>query len=309
MDEALLLSGLLAAGVRLATPIALAAIGETLSQRAGVINVGLEGIMLVGAFIAVLFSVMAGNPWAGLAASVACGALMGALHAFFTVRLQVEQIVSGIALLFLGVGLSGYGFRLTLAQGGSAIRVPGFTELDVLGLADVPLVGPIIFGQHALTYLAIAAALALAWVLKSTRLGLIIKATGDNPAAVDSVGYSVNGIRFGCVMISGAFAGAAGAFLSTAQLWGFVENMTAGRGFLAISCVVFARWNPLLAILVALGFGIADAAQIRMQSYFPSIPYHFFVIFPYVVAIISLAVASKGSRMPVSLGIPFTNQR
>lgn len=309
MDEALFLGGLIAAGIRLAAPIALAAIGETLSQRAGVINVGIEGIMLVGAFVAVLFSVLAGNPWVGLVAAMAAGAALGALHAFFAVRLKVEQIVSGIALLFLGLGLSGYGFRLTLGKDGTAVPVPGFTELNLFGLSDLPLIGPILFGQHALVYLAVIAAAALAFVLARTRLGIMIKAAGDYPVAADAAGISVDRIRFACTMIGGVFAAAGGAFLSTAQLWGFVENMVAGRGFLAISCVVFARWNPLLAVLIALGFGIADAAQIRMQSRFPEIPYQFFVIAPYVLAIVSLALGSRGSRMPAALGVPFSSQR
>jgi general nucleoside transport system permease protein len=309
MDEVLFLSGLLAAGIRLATPIALAAIGETLAQRSGVINVGIEGIMLVGAFVAVLFSVLAGSPWAGLLAAIIAGALLGALHAFFTVRLKVEQIVSGIALLFLGLGLSGYGFRLTLGKDGAAVSVPGFTELNVFGLADLPIVGPILFGQHALVYIAIISALALTWILARTRLGVMIKAAGDYPAAVDAAGISVDRIRFVCVTIGGAFAAAGGAFLSTAQLWGFVENMVAGRGFLAISCVVFARWNPLLAATVALGFGIADAAQIRLQPLFPDVPYQFFVIAPYVVAVISLVLGSRSSHMPATLGIAFSRSK
>jgi simple sugar transport system permease protein len=309
MDEAMFLSGLLAAGVRLAAPIALAAIGETISQRAGVINVGIEGIMLVGAFVAVLVTVVSGTPWAGLAAAILAGAAMGAIHAVFTVRLKAEQIVSGIALLFLGIGLSGYGYRLTLAQGGSAVQVPGFRELDLFGLAGVPIVGPVLFGQHALVYFAVLSAAGLAWLLSSTRLGLMVKAAGDYPQALEAAGGNVDRVRFLCVMASGAFAAAGGAFLSTAQLWGFVENMTAGRGFLAISCVVFARWNPLWAIVAALGFGIADALQIRMQTTYPAVPYQFFVIAPYVVAIISLAVASRGSRMPAALGTAFSAQR
>jgi simple sugar transport system permease protein len=305
MDDALLLGGLLAAGIRLATPIALAAIGETLSQRAGVINVGVEGIMLVGAFVAVLFAVLAGNPWAGLLSAMTAGAMLGALHAFFTVRLKVEQIVSGIALLFLGLGLSGYGYRLSLGKDGVAVPVPGFTELNLPGLRDLPLVGPILFGQHALVYLAVLSAFAFTWLLARTRLGIMIRAAGDYPAALDAAGSSVDRIRFLCVTLGGAFAGAGGAFLSTAQLWGFAENMVAGRGFLAISCVVFARWNPLLAILVALGFGIADAAQIRLQSWFPGVSYQFFVIAPYTIAIVSLAIGSRVDRMPAALGVPF----
>ncbi|HWK66297.1 MAG TPA: ABC transporter permease [Rhizobiaceae bacterium] len=309
MNEVLFLSGLLAAGIRLATPIALAAVGETLSQRAGVINVGIEGIMLVGAFIAVLFSVLTGSPWVGLLAAMIAGALLGALHAFFAVRLKVEQIVSGIALLFLGLGLSGYGFRLTLGKDGAAVPVPGFSELNLFGLAELPVMGPVLFGQHALVYLGVISAAVLAFILARTRLGIMIKAAGDYPAAADAAGVGVDRIRFLCVTVGGVFAGAGGAFLSTAQLWGFVENMVAGRGFLAISCVVFARWNPLLAILVALGFGIADAAQIRMQSWFPDVPYQFFVVAPYIVAIVSLAVGSRGSRMPAGLGIPFKAER
>lgn len=308
MDEMIILAGLLAAGIRLAAPIAIAAIGETLSQRSGVINVGLEGIMLVGAFVAVLLAVESGSPWIGLAGAVAAGAAMGAVHAFFTVRLKVEQIVSGIALLFLGVGLSGYGFRLTLAQDGQAVRVPGFTELDLFGFGASPI-GSIFFGQFALVYLAVLSAIVLAFVLKRTRTGIIIRAAGDYPAALDAAGTNVDHVRFICVTVGGAFAGAGGAFLSTAQLWGFVENMVAGRGFLAIACVVFARWNPLLVVLVALGFGIADAAQIRLQSWFPAVPYQFFVVVPYALAIVSLALASRGTRMPASLGTPFRSAR
>jgi general nucleoside transport system permease protein len=309
MDEIVFLSGLLAAGIRLATPIALAAIGETLSQRAGVINVGVEGIMLVGAFIAVLFAVTTGSPWLGLGAAVLAGCAMGAVHAYFTVRLKVEQIVAGIALLFLGLGLSGYGFRLTLALEGTAVQVPGFRPLGSFGLANLPLVGPVLFGHHALVYLTVVSAIVLAWVLSRTRLGVIVKAVGDYPSAADAAGLNVDRIRFLAVVVGGGFAGAGGAFLSIAQLWGFVENMTAGRGFLAIACVVFARWNPVLAVLMALIFGIADAAQIRLQSSFPGIPYQFFVIAPYVVAVVSLAIGSRSSRMPDALGQPFVKQR
>lgn len=309
MDEAVFLSALLAAGIRLATPIAFAALGETLSQRAGVINVGVEGIMLVGAFVAVLLAVQSGNPWIGLLGAVSAGMAMAGLHAFFAVVLKVEQIVAGIALLFLGLGISGYGFRLTLGASGSAVQVPGFRPLSFFGLADIPLVGPVVFGHHALVYLLVAAAVGLAWMLAATRLGVIVRAVGEYPAAAAAAGIDVDRVRFLCVVVGGGFAGAGGAFLSTAHLWGFVEGMTAGRGFLAIACVVFARWNPILAVLVALVFGIADAAQIRMQSYFPMIPYQFFVIAPYVVAIVSLAVGSRGGRMPAALGVPFSRQR
>lgn len=304
MAELVFISALLASGIRLAAPIALAAVGETLAQRSGVLNVGLEGIMLTGAFLAVLFAVLTGSPWGGLAAAIIGGAMLGALHAFFVVRLKVDQIVAGIALIFLGLGISGYGYRLTLAQAG-AIRVPGFDRINLFGLGDLPVIGPVLFNHHVLVYLAVAAAVGLAWVFANSRLGVMIKAVGENPHAADTAGIGVDRLRAVCVTIGGAFAGMGGAFLSTAQLSGFVENMVAGRGFIAIACVVFARWNPVAAISIALLFGIADAAQIRLQTLYPGIPYQFLVIAPYVVAIISLTVASRSARMPAALGVPF----
>lgn len=304
MDEAIFIAAVLGAGIRLAAPIMLAALGETLSQRSGVINVGIEGIMLVGAFVAVFASVQAGSPWIGLVAAIVAGAMMGAFHAYFVVILRAEQIVTGIALLFLGIGMSGYGYRLTFGTSGTATAVPGFRPVDVLGLADLPVVGPMLFGQHAMIYLTFAAALLMAWMFASTRLGVIIKAVGEYPAAVAAAGIRVDRVRFLCVSVGGAFAGAGGAFLSIAHLWGFVEGMTAGRGFLAIACVVLARWKPLLAVAVALLFGIADALQIRVQSLMPGVSYQFFVIAPYLIAIAAVGLGSRGT-MPAALGKPF----
>jgi ABC-type uncharacterized transport system permease subunit len=298
------IGAVLAAGIRLAAPIMLAAIGETLAQRSGVINVGIEGIMLVGAFIAVFAAVQTGSPWVGLTAAMLAGAVMGAIHAYFSVVLKAEQIVTGIALLFLGIGLSGYGYRLTFGTSGTATAIPGFRPLELFGLADIPVIGPMLFGQQALVYLTFAAAVAMAWMFASTRLGVIIKAVGEYPAAAAAAGISVDRVRFLCVSIGGAFAGAGGAFLSIAHLWGFVEGMTAGRGFLAIACVVLARWSPLSAISVALLFGIADALQIRVQSLMPGVSYQFFVIAPYVVAIAAVGI-SRRAAMPAALGKPY----
>lgn len=304
MDEILFASAVLGAGIRLATPIMLAALGETLGQRSGVINVGVEGIMLVGAFVAVFAAVATGSPWLGLAAAVTAGAAMGAIHAWFCVVLKAEQIVAGIALLFLGIGLSGYGYRLAFGSSGAAVAVPGFRPLDLFGLSDIPVLGPVLFGQQALVYLTFAGAIAMAWMFASTRLGVVVKAVGEYPAAAASAGIGVDKVRFFCVSAGGALAGAGGAFLSIAHLWGFVEGMTAGRGFLAIACVVLARWSPVGAVAVALLFGIADALQIRVQSLMPGIPYQFFVIAPYVVAIAAVGFGSR-TAMPGALGKPF----
>ncbi|MEM8856000.1 MAG: ABC transporter permease [Pseudomonadota bacterium] len=301
-DLIVLLTGLFAAGIRLATPIALAALGEVVAQRSGVLNVGLEGILLVGAFLAVLFAVWSGSPWVGLLAAIVGGTLMGLIHAFFVVILRTDQIVTGIALIFLGLGVSGYGFRLTLGAESGAVAVPGFQRLNIPGLSDLPVVGPILFSQHALVYIAVAMAIAIAFVLTRTRAGLMIRAAGENPHAAAALGVSVSRVRIACVAFGGACAGMGGAFLSTAQLTGFVEDMAAGRGFIAIACVVFARWSPLGVLLVAGVFGVADAAQIRLQPFFPNLPYQAFVVLPYVLAILALIFASRSLRLPAALG-------
>lgn len=297
-----LLVGFFAAGIRLAAPIALAAIGETLAQRSGVINVGLEGIMLVGAFVAVLVAVATGSPWPGLLAAIAAGCVMGGVHALLAVILRLDQIVVGIALIFLGLGISSYGYRLTLGAQGAATRVPGFEPVAIPGLSDLPVVGPLLFSQHILVYVAVVLAVALAWMFRRTRLGLVIDTAGEAPRAATALGISVPKVRSWAVIAGGGLAGMGGAFLSIAQLNGFVEDMVAGRGFIAIACVVLARWNPVGAVLVAFVFGLADAGQIRLQAFFPAIPYQFFVIAPYVVAILSMVFFSRRSRMPAALG-------
>ena len=302
--DLMLLTGLLASGVRFAMPLLFAALGETMGQKSGVLNVGLEGIMLVGAFLAVAFSVATGSPWGGLLAATLGGAAMGLLHGFFAVRLKVDQIVSGLALILLGLGLSGFGYRLVFA-GHQTIRVPGFERLDLGPLSDLPVLGPLLFSHHLLAYVGIFMAVGLWWILTRTGLGLTIRAVGENPKAADSVGIDVDKVRMRCAAFGGAMAGIGGAYLSTAQLAGFVEDMVAGRGFIAIACVVFARWNPLGVLAVALIFGIADAGQIRLQPFFPQIPYQFFIILPYVLALVALAGSAKSASLPGALAQPY----
>jgi simple sugar transport system permease protein len=280
-----------------------------LAQRSGVINVGLEGVMLVGAFLAVLFAVLTGSPWGGLAMAIVGGLAMGGVHALIAVKLRIDQIVTGIALIFLGIGISSYGYRLTLGKSGVAANVPGFDPVAIPGLTDLPLIGPLLFGQHILVYATVGIAFLLAWLLKATRLGLIIRAAGESPEAVDAMGVDVTLTRVLCATVGGGLAGAGGAFLSIAQLTGFVENMVAGRGFIAIACVVLARWHPLATLLVALVFGIADAAQIRMQAIFPGIPYQAFAIAPYLVAILSFVLVQRRPAMPTALGQAFERSR
>lgn len=302
-------TGLLAGTLRLATPIMYAALGETLAQRSGVLNVGIEGAMLAGAFLAFYGSVTTGSPWFGLLFAMAGGAFFGLLHAVLCVSLRVDQIVAGIALVVLGLGFSGFAFRLTLGAANRPPDAPTFAKLDFGALSKVEFLGPVLFGHHALVYAGLAAALVLYWILHRSTWGLEIRAMGESPAAADAVGVRVVRTRYLCTTIGGVMAGMGGAYLSIAQVGGFVENMVSGRGFIAIACVVFGRWNPLGVMAAALFFGLADAAQIRLQVLNPDIPYQFFVMLPYVLAVVFLILFAGHGRMPAALGIPFFRGR
>ena len=301
--------GLLASAVRFTTPVLYAALGETVTQRSGVLNVGIEGIMLVGAFLAVLGAVATGSPWGGLFIAIGAGAILGALHAFFCVILKVDQIVSGIGLIVLGLGLSGFGYRVTLGASSQLTAVPTFERIDFGPLTEVPGLGPIVFDHHLLVYIALGLALALGWALKRTGLGLSIRAAGEAPAAADAAGIEVNRLRFLCTMFGGALAAMGGAYLSIAALSGFVENMVAGRGFIAIACVVFGRWNSLGVMAAVFFFGLAEALQIRLQTAAPDIPYQFFVMIPYALAILALVLVAGRAKAPSALRIPFVTGR
>lgn len=307
MDEVFLI-GLLASAFRFATPIALAALGETIAQRSGVLNVGIEGIMLVGAFSAVLGSVWTGSPYGGLVCAIASGVAMAGLHAFLSISLKVDQIVSGIALIVLGLGFSGFAYRLTIGAQSRAPVVPSFDKIDLGWISELPFIGPVLFQHHLLVYAPFVIAVVLWWWLYRTGPGLKVRAAGEHPAAADAAGVSVERVRYGGVLFGGAMAGLAGAYLSTAQLSGFVENMVSGRGFIAVACVIFGRWNPIGAALAALFFGAAEAAQIRLQSLNPDIPFELFVMMPYVLAVLFLIFFAGRAQMPAALGIPFTGR-
>jgi len=309
MVDAVLLAGFFAATLRFATPLLFAALGETISQRAGVLNVGLEGIMLVSAFMAVLGAVWTGSPYGGLLIAILSGAAMGALHGFFSITLKVDQIVSGIALIALGIGLSGFGYRVTLGAQSPAAPVPSFRPLDLGFLSEIEFAGRAFFSAHLLVYAGILLALLLAWFVYRTRWGLELRAVGETPAAADSVGVHVALWRYAAVTFGGAMSGVGGAYLATAQLSGFVENMVSGRGFIAIACVVFGRWNPIGVLFAALFFGAAEAAQIRLQSLVPGVPYQLFVMMPYVFAILFLIFFAGRVQMPSGLGVPFASGR
>lgn len=305
--DAALLIGLCAAGIRLSISIAFAALGEMVAQRAGVLNVGIEGIMLVAAFLSALGAVWTGSPWGGLLLALLGSVSLAVLHGFFAVVLRVDQVVSGIALVILGLGLSGVGYRLTI--GAAPVAISAFAAVDFGPLSRLPVIGPILFGHSVLVYLCFALVPILAYAMRRTALGLELRAVGENASAADAAGINVGSRRIGAVLFGGAMAGLGGAYLAIAQIDAFVENMVAGRGFIAIACVVFGRWRPIGVFAAALCFGIVEAAQIRFQTWFPDIPYEFFVMLPYGAAVIALMFVARGSRMPKELGKPFHRPR
>ena len=307
MDQ-IFLVGLIASAFRLGTPILFAALGETVAQRSGVLNVGIEGIMLVGAFVGVWGSFVSDSPWIGLLIAMLAGVALAALHAVLCLALRLDQIVAGIGLTVLGLGLSGFGNRLAF-ESGKATQVPVFERIDFGALSEVEFIGPAFFQLHALVYVALVLALATWWFLARTGWGLAIRAVGEDPVAANASGIGVLRTRAACVLWGGAMAGAGGAYLSVAQVGSFVEDMVAGRGFIAIACVVYGRWNPIGVLLATLFFGAADAAQIRLQPLFPGVPYQFFVMLPYVLAVGALVFLSRRSRLPGALARPYAPPR
>jgi simple sugar transport system permease protein len=306
--DQIFLVGLIASAFRLGTPILFAALGETVAQRSGVLNVGIEGIMLVGAFVGVWGSFISGSPWIGLLTAMLAGVALAALHAVLCLALRLDQIVAGIGLTVLGLGLSGFGNRLAF-ESGKATQVPVFERIDFGALSEVEFIGPAFFQLHALVYVALALAVATWWFLSRTGWGLAIRAVGEDPVAANASGIGVLPTRAACVLWGGAMAGAGGAYLSVAQVGSFVEDMVSGRGFIAIACVVYGRWNPIGVLLATLFFGAADAAQIRLQPLFPGVPYQFFVMLPYVLAVGALVFLSRRSRLPAALARPYTPPR
>ncbi|MBO0859806.1 MAG: ABC transporter permease [Chloracidobacterium sp.] len=297
---------LIASTIRLSTPLILAALGGLYSERSGVINIALEGLMLAGAFTAAVATAFTHNPWLGVLAAVAAGSLVAGLHALATISYRADQVVSGAAIniLFLGAPalLSGALFEST----GATPQLPRDQTLP-----DIPIFDPqtfpalaSIFNQKPLVYLAFILVAVTARVIYRTSFGLRLRAVGENPEAALAAGVSVNGMRYAGVLISGALAALGGAYLSIGQSSLFTRNMTAGRGFIALAALIFGKWNPVGAFAACLFFGFADAVAARMQGAV-NIPNQFIQMIPYALTMIVLAGWIGRSTPPKALGIPY----
>jgi simple sugar transport system permease protein len=296
----------LAASLRIATPLMLAALGGILAERAGTFAVGIEGQMLAGAFSGVLVTHLASNAGFGLLASALGGAAMSLVVLVATVRFQAEHMVTGIASNILALGLTSFLLR-AVSGGGSApaIRVPLLEAWSVPGLSSIPVVGPLLFRQPPLTYLALLLVVPLVVFLFRTRAGLTLRACGENPLAAFAAGANPNRVRGLAILAGGAFAGLAGAVLSLQQVGTFTDGMTGGRGYLVLAAIIVGRWMPLGTLVACLVFGAAEALSLRVQAF--SLPVSSYVIqmTPYIAALLVLAVMGRGARMPAAVGQPF----
>ena len=299
------LVGVLASGIRLATPYLFAALGETFGQRSGVLNLGVEGQMLLGAFAAFYVTFITGNLGLGVLAALIIGALMGLAMAFVTVNLQAEQGISGIGFYLFGLGMSDLLFQKLL---GTVETVSGFPPLKIPVLGDIPILGEIFFQQSLLVYIAYLLVPISWFVLNKTTLGLKIRAVGENPQAADSLGVNVAAIRYFTITLGGTLSGLAGASLSIGLLNVFQQNMTSGQGFIAVALVYFGGWRPVGVLLGALLFSMVNALQLWMQIKNIPIPSDFAVMLPYVLTILALVVAVKRERPPRALSKPFERE-
>jgi general nucleoside transport system permease protein len=301
MMESAIASGFLAAAVRVATPLLLAATGETVAERAGVINLGLEGMMLSGALAATLGASAAG-PWTGVAAAIVAGMALAAVFAAVAIGAGADQIIAGTAISLGAVGLTGTIYRQAYGAAGAGLALPTLAAIPVPGLSRLPLLGPALFDQPAPTYLAFMALPLVWWVLFRTRLGLSLRATGEGAALARAAGVRTRVVRTGATIVGGGFGGLAGATLVLAQVGTFAERMTAGRGYVAIAIVVLGRWHPVGVLVASLLFGAATALQYVFQSLGLAVPYQLFLMLPYLLTLLALAGAVGRVRAPEDLG-------
>jgi general nucleoside transport system permease protein len=294
------------AAIRIASPLIFATMGELICERAGVLNLGIEGIMVAGAFAGWVTVYAGGDLWTGVAVAALVGAAFGLVHATLTVPFGLSQHVVGIGITLLATSLTYFTYRVVLPQVTSPPRIEPFRNWAVPYLSDLPLVGPAFFNQTPLTYLAFVTVAVVTWVLYRTPLGLAVRAAGENPSAVEAQGLSVTGIRMGAVMVGSALMAVGGAFLTMSAFNSFFFEMVNGRGWICIALVVFGSWRPGKALVGALLFAAFDAYQIRLQQVAGGIvPYQVFLMMPYLLSIAALVLVARRASYPKALMIPY----
>ncbi len=306
------MTGLLAATLRVATPLLFATMGEVYTERSGILNLGIEGIMFLGAFVGFAAAATAEAAgigaylWLGLLAAALAGAVMSLLMGLFSVTLGVNQHVAGLGITLLSIGLSLYGFRLVFGESSVLPSVEPFAQYSIFG--DLPVLGPI-FRQYLLTYFAFLVLVPVGWwVLYHSRFGLRLRAVGENPEAADAAGINVFRVRYLALVIGGALMAVGGAYLSLAQLGAFSPGIIAGRGWVCIALVIFARWDPIRATGGALLFGGVFALQLRLQTLGLALPFEALLALPYLVTILALALAGRNVSYPGAYLKPYRRE-
>jgi general nucleoside transport system permease protein len=297
---------LLASTIRFATPLVLAALGGMFSERGGVVNIGLEGLMLISAFTGVVGAYFSGNVLVGVLFALAGGLVFSLIHAVMCVTFEADQIISGVAINLLALGGTGFLMVLIFGSGGTSPRIGGFSEVPIPLLSQIPIIGPAFFNQSPLVYLMFLLIPLTFFVVYRTPFGLRLRATGEAPEAVDTAGVSVTRMRYYGVAISGLLAALGGAYFSMDQLSAFTERMTAGAGFIALAALISGRWNPIGAAVAALMFGFAQAVTFRIAQ--DAIPLEFLQMFPYILTIVALAAFGGRAIAPAAVGKPYRKE-
>lgn len=294
---------LFAGMIRIATPLALAAIGGTICERSGIINIALEGLILIGAFVSVVVSYFTGSAWLGVLGAVIISALFALLLAYFSINLRANQVIVGTAINIFALGATGFLTDFIFKEAGATPGVAGLNPIKIAVLCDIPWIGEIFFQQKPIIYLTFLIIALSQFILFKTKIGLRIRAVGEHPRAADTVGINIYKIRYLAVIISGALGGLAGAQLALEEIRRFVEYMSSGRGFIALAANVFGKWTPIGSWLGSLLFGFAQALQLRIGVF--KISPEFTNMIPYILTIIVLAGAMGRATAPAALGKPY----
>lgn len=312
MDDVLaplLQAGFFAAVIRIATPLLFATIGELLAERAGVLNLGIEGTMLLSAMTGFTAAYFTGSLWLGVAVALVTGVAAGALMGLLTVTLGLSQHVSGLGVTLLASGLAFYLYRVVFGEPSTPPGIAPFEPAPVPFLSEIPVLGPVLFTQYALVYVALLLVPVAAFLLYRTPWGLRLRTVGESPQAADAAGVGVAWMRYQALILSGALMALGGAFLSMAQFNAFTFGVVSGRGWVCIALVVFGQWKPWRAAAATVLFAFIDALQLRLQaSAGLDIPYQVFLMMPFVLTILAMAVLSRNARAPAALLVPFRKE-
>ncbi|MEL7610277.1 MAG: ABC transporter permease [Bacillota bacterium] len=301
------LQGILGAAVRMAAPLLFASMGGLFSARSGMVSMFLDGFMLVGAFMGFVGSVVTGSAYLGALLAMLAGAFIALVFAFLAIEAKANQTILGVGVNIFALGITSYLVTILYGFGNRPYNISVFTEAPIPLLSEIPIIGGL-FSNTLLVYLAFLLVPAVWYVLYRTPTGLTIRATGEHPKAVDTLGGNVVRVRYLCMLVAGALAGLGGASLSIGQMGQFMENITSGKGYIALAALIFGKFTPKGVLIAALIFGFADGLQMRMQSAGSTIPYQFLTMLPYVITIVALITFSRKSSAPAALGRPYNRQ-